>query len=121
MAGRERTFDEQVVLNASRDLFISLGYEGSSLNELLEATGLSRASLYNAFGSKRGLFLAVWNHFTQDRPDLPLLLAAVYGLAPHDQEFRGLVADMIAKLGSGVVEKLGDELLHRAQLTKETT
>lgn len=54
--GRPRTFDEQQVLDAAMRVFWQHGYEASSIALLREATGLSSASLYGAFGSKEGLF-----------------------------------------------------------------
>jgi len=38
--------------------FWRLGYEGCSISDLVEATGLHRQSLYNAYGDKKGLFMA---------------------------------------------------------------
>ena len=37
-------------------LFWQRGYEGSTLGDLERSTGLSRSSLYQAYGSKEGLF-----------------------------------------------------------------
>lgn len=54
--GRRRNFDEQVVVQAAAGAFLRAGYEGTSIEELVTATGLLRGSLYQAFGSKRGLF-----------------------------------------------------------------
>lgn len=53
---RRRTFDEATVVLAARDLFWERGYASTSLAQLQEATGLSRSSLYETYGSKRGLF-----------------------------------------------------------------
>lgn len=55
-AGRPRAFDMEGVLEAAMRLFWEQGYEATSLARLREATGLSSASLYGAFGSKQGLF-----------------------------------------------------------------
>jgi TetR/AcrR family transcriptional regulator, transcriptional repressor for nem operon len=46
------------VLDAALQAFWRKGYEATTLPDLLEATGLARQSLYNAFGDKRALFLA---------------------------------------------------------------
>jgi TetR/AcrR family transcriptional repressor of nem operon len=56
--GRLRSFDEHTVVAAASAAFTDLGYEATSIEDLLQATGLHRGSLYQAFGSKRGLFLA---------------------------------------------------------------
>ncbi|NYF14872.1 TetR/AcrR family transcriptional repressor for divergent bdcA [Pseudoclavibacter sp. JAI123] len=54
--GRPRTFVEHEVLDAAMQVFWRHGYEASTVSQLREATGLSSASLYGAFGSKEGLF-----------------------------------------------------------------
>lgn len=54
---RPRTFDERDVVARAGRAFAVSGYAGTSLDDLLSATGLARQSLYNAFGGKRELFL----------------------------------------------------------------
>ena len=56
--GRPRGFDENVAIAAAASLFARRGYEGTAIDDLVTATGVHRASLYKAFGSKRGLYLA---------------------------------------------------------------
>lgn len=51
------------VLNNALGAFWRRGYEGCSVQILVEATGLSRQSLYNIFGDKDGLFRAVIAHY----------------------------------------------------------
>ena len=46
--------------------FWSNGYRGTSLADLLDATGLSRGSLYAAFGDKRGIFLLALDRYIDD-------------------------------------------------------
>jgi TetR/AcrR family transcriptional repressor of nem operon len=48
------------------DIFWSKGYNGTTLPDLVEATRLSRSSLYAAYGDKHGLFLAALDQFIQD-------------------------------------------------------
>jgi AcrR family transcriptional regulator len=55
--GRPRSFDRDVALRAAAARFRTHGFTGTSLDELVEATGLSRPSLYAAFGDKRALYL----------------------------------------------------------------
>lgn len=54
--GRVQTFETEVAVRAAREVFWRRGYEEASIPELEAATGLRRSSLYNTFGSKRGLF-----------------------------------------------------------------
>jgi AcrR family transcriptional regulator len=59
-------FDRGAVIDAARDVFWQRGYAEAGITELEEATGLTRSSLYNAFGSKRGLFDAVLGAYLDD-------------------------------------------------------
>ena len=61
--GRPLSFDRAVVLKTAMDVFWQKGYTSTSIQDLTEATGLSRASLYNAFGDKAHMFLAVVEHY----------------------------------------------------------
>src|SRR3954469_15281052 len=54
---RPRMFDEADVIERARRTFAETGFAGTSLDDLLEATGLARQSLYNAFGGKKELFM----------------------------------------------------------------
>lgn len=54
---RPRQFDEAEVVQKATELFWAQGYRATTPRDLVDATGLSRSSLYNTFGSKEGLFL----------------------------------------------------------------
>ena len=53
---RPRSFDTATAVRAARQVFWTRVSEATSLPDLEAATGLRRSSLYQAFGSKRGLF-----------------------------------------------------------------
>ena len=57
--GRPRQFDRETALGAMREVFWNKGYAATSLDDLCEASGLNRPSLYNAFGDKGQVFLGV--------------------------------------------------------------
>ncbi len=43
--------------------FWKCGYEATSIQDLVDATGVNRGSLYATFGDKEGLFLAAIDHY----------------------------------------------------------
>ena len=55
---RTKTFDRQAVLQAAMRVFWQKGYDATSMQDLLDATGLSRSSLYEEFEDKAHLFEA---------------------------------------------------------------
>jgi TetR/AcrR family transcriptional regulator, transcriptional repressor for nem operon len=63
MRGRPREFDTDEAIESAMGVFWSSGYCATSLPDLLEATNLSRGSLYAAFGDKRGLFLRALDRY----------------------------------------------------------
>lgn len=56
MKGRPREFEMDEVLDAMIGVFWEKGYEGTSLSDILEATGLQKGSLYKAFDNKLDMF-----------------------------------------------------------------
>lgn len=60
---RPREFDETAVLDSALGVFWTKGYDGTSIDDLVAATGLGRASLYGAFGDKEKLFARVADHY----------------------------------------------------------
>ncbi|HEY2403464.1 MAG TPA: TetR/AcrR family transcriptional regulator [Steroidobacteraceae bacterium] len=62
---RPRQFNEQAVLDAALARFWSHGYEATSTRDLARDMGITGASLYNAFGDKRGLYRRVLEHYIE--------------------------------------------------------
>ncbi len=55
--GRQRAFDETVVLDKATKLFWEKGYVGTSLSDLTLRMGINKPSMYAAFGNKEQLFI----------------------------------------------------------------
>lgn len=60
---RPRKFDEKEVLVAAHRRFDETGFHGTSVGDLSRATGLSKGSLYGAFGDKETLFQRVFDDY----------------------------------------------------------
>lgn len=61
---RPRTFEENDILEKATREFWRRGFTGTSYTHLTRATGLTKASLYNAFGNKEALFIRVLEHYS---------------------------------------------------------
>lgn len=65
--GRPRQFDSDTALAAAMGIFWRHGYAGASIGTLLEAMGISRATLYATFGDKEHLFRQVMALYEREK------------------------------------------------------
>lgn len=65
--GRPRSFDKDVALDLALRVFWLSGFQGASLSELTAAMGVSKPSLYAAFGDKESLYLQALARYAQTR------------------------------------------------------
>lgn len=65
--GRPREFCVDQALAAALKVFWSKGYEGASLSDLTEAMGITRPSLYAAFGNKESLFCKALDLYQREK------------------------------------------------------
>ena len=131
--GRRRTFIENEAIDSATAVFAEHGFAGTSVDDLVRATGVSRASLYGVFGSKDGLFqrclteaLAALSPAATpgdsadaagaSRDELDLVLVALMELAPWDPAVREVVETALDRAGV-TAEALGRRLLERAGAT----
>lgn len=64
---RTKSFDETEALERAMDLFWLKGYHGTSMQDLVDAMGISRSSMYDTFGDKHAIFLAAFQHYKRSR------------------------------------------------------
>jgi TetR/AcrR family transcriptional repressor of nem operon len=79
---RPREFDEAVVLEAAVQCFWAHGYESTSVKDLIERTGLTAASLYNAYGDKRAMFRMALDRYIEH--SIEALIRRCEALPPRD-------------------------------------
>lgn len=60
---RPRNFDVEEVVEKAMQVFWTHGYEDAAMPELLAGMGLTRGSLYKAFGDKKSLFLKALDRY----------------------------------------------------------
>lgn len=63
--GRPRSFDTEATLAQATLAFWQRGYANTSMDDLSQATGLNRPSLYGAFGDKHELYLQALRLYTE--------------------------------------------------------
>lgn len=112
---RPRAFDETLVRQQAKAIFASQGYNGTSIDDLVQTTGLLRGSLYKAFGSKRNLFEALLSDlvksFEPSQENLDFLTVALKDLAHEDAGVRRLCSQLIGKSEEDFADLLGANLL----------
>lgn len=64
--GRPPTYDRDKALEAIRDVFWGQGFSAASLDNVSKATGMTRPSLYGAFGDKRSMYVAALSAMRAD-------------------------------------------------------
>ncbi|WP_423141533.1 TetR/AcrR family transcriptional regulator [Parablastomonas sp. CN1-191] len=87
--GRPREFDVDEALAAALRVFWTKGYEAASLTDLTDAMGITRPSLYAAFGNKEALFLHALDLYEREK-------MAYVGAALDAPSARGVVRNMLA-------------------------
>lgn len=86
---RTKEFDPEAALRAALKLFWERGYEATSIADLVECTGVARASLYATFGGKRELYLKALDRYGELAD--PELLAGLSQPGPALPAVRALV------------------------------
>ena len=91
---RPREFDEGAVLDAAVQCFWARGYESTSVKDLMERTGLTAASLYNAYGDKRAMFRIALDHYIER--SIGVRIQRCEALAPRDA-IRSFLDDILRR------------------------
>lgn len=98
---RTREFDEQTAIDGAMRLFWQRGYQAASLNDLLDATDLSRSSFYETFGTKRELLLATLRRYGESSMAglVAPLMQADAGRPQIEQTLRGMARHALSEEG----------------------
>ncbi|WP_405560956.1 TetR/AcrR family transcriptional regulator [Streptomyces sp. NBC_01180] len=95
---RTKEFDPEAALQAALELFWQRGYEATSMADLVEHTGIGRASIYATFGNKHDLYLKALERYEELRD--PQLLTELSQPGPALPAVRAVVRRFAAEAGS---------------------
>lgn len=123
---RKKEYDRDEVLQAATLIFWTKGYQGTSMSDLVSATGLNKHSMYTEFGNKEGLYIECLNTYSNKIQNriFEILTAEPLGLKNVKNFLHNRVEYALSKNSKGcllvnsIVEK---ELLQREafELTQE--
>lgn len=126
--GRPRGVKPAQALEGAMRMFWADGYDAASIERLCRATGMPRASLYQDFGGKEGLFLAAIAHYVETRigplanalgprrtleDDLTNFFAEVVSLATGDSQTPGCLISCVLAEVAGANDTFRMELDRR--------
>lgn len=126
--GRPSGFDRQTALEAAMRAFWAEGYEAASIDRLCRAMNMPRASLYQLFGDKQGLFLSALDRYAETRvsrvtaalgpngslaEDLSAFFEEVIDLAASDRETPGCLISCVLANAAGTNSIFTDQLVRR--------
>jgi len=131
--GRPREFCTDAALATALRLFWSKGYEGTSLTDLTEAMGITRPSLYAAFGNKEQLFRQALDLYEREkmayvgqaleqptaRAVAKRLLEGALANVTGDREPHGCLGVIASTACGAEAECIREEVLKRGRIVQE--
>ncbi|MCF2530746.1 TetR/AcrR family transcriptional regulator [Yinghuangia soli] len=107
---RTREFDTAAAVDQAMHVFWRKGYEATSIQDLVDATGIGRGSLYAAFGSKDGLYEAALARYAAQAATVNT------GVLQRPAPIRELLRDLLL----GMVDETVDDPERRGCLITNT-
>ncbi|MBU2880131.1 TetR/AcrR family transcriptional regulator [Aliiglaciecola lipolytica] len=131
-SGRKREFDADKALDAAMHVFWQKGYVGASLMDLIDSMGISKPSMYRAFGNKESLFVKTTQRYIETKMKTHLKLLFEEGI-PLKQRLKNHMMSIVdmqcsseqakgcylvlcqSELASGAIPKEAEQLLVKAE------
>jgi TetR/AcrR family transcriptional repressor of nem operon len=122
MAGKKAFLPDQA-LEKVMGLFWKQGYEGSSVEDIVQCTGLGRGSLYDTFGDKHALYLACLRRYLAAYRGKVVVLQEQAGSLPEILErfFQECIDDLLsdpARRGCFLVNATIEMALHDPEVNQ---
>ena len=132
LRGRPREFCVDDALAKALRVFWSKGYEGTSLTDLTEAIGITRPSLYAAFGNKESLFRKALDLYEREKLEYvgralaqptarcvaEVLLRGAVDNACSSEEPHGCLGVITSVACGAESQSIRDEVLERGKVAK---
>ncbi len=109
--GRHREFDKTEVVEKAMRVFWKNGWRDTTPQRLVEATGLSRSSLYATFGNKQGMFLAALDLYVAQQRSFMTQMLADGTLREGLERMYAMMVDMMRPGGGGSTCLVASSLL----------
>lgn len=93
----EKQFNKDEALDKAMQAFWTRGYEATSMQDLVDCTGVNRGSLYATYGDKRALFLSALQAYDERRRHM---LGVLEGRYPPREAIRKLFGNFIDDVSS---------------------
>lgn len=87
------------LLDAARTAFAQRGFHGTSLDHVTALAGCTKGALYDHFGSKEGLFLALLDEHVAGRLDQASAAGVPSEAMPFDRDFALLFLEFVCAAG----------------------
>jgi AcrR family transcriptional regulator len=93
LRGRKRAETHARIQSAAMRLFFERGFEATTLDDIAEAAGVSRRSLFHYFGGKEDIVFST-------KADFPDLIAEAIGRRPVDEPLLDMVENALIDMAS---------------------
>ncbi|TPR26192.1 TetR/AcrR family transcriptional regulator [Apilactobacillus micheneri] len=121
--GRNKKYNLSEVTEKMKKIFIKKGYEATSIDDLVKATGLLRGSLYAQFGSKLKMFSSVLNSslsMKEISSDLDIILIALMELCPRNKQIQLIISNWYKKFKQDDINNLLiNRIIYRSGIMNE--
>ena len=121
--GKRKSFNVEDTLVRIGKLFVKKGYNGTSLEDIVQSTNLLRGSLYATFGSKEGIFVeALKLGLESEDKELQwgLLIVAMLEVTSRSKRVYNIVQSWYMEhQKEQIAEKIGLELLKHSGVVKK--
>src|SRR5438270_11319119 len=99
--GEEDSSKRRQILDGARKVFMDLGFDGASMNEIARSAGVSKGTLYVYFADKSRLFEAIVGEEALEHDTVVFNLDPARDVATTLREFGRAYVELLFRPGGG--------------------